>query len=88
MRNRKYLIIPTSEIKKVNFDEIKEHSPETLSYSGDGKKTFIKWSGKDPSFLNDIKDVQGPHTHSEILEILRSKDWISSSKNKPTKKVT
>lgn len=41
--NRKFLIIPVSEIAKINFNQICETSAETLRLSVDGSKTFIKW---------------------------------------------
>lgn len=84
MNDRTYLIIPASEVKKVNFDEVMEHSPKTLSYSKDGKRTFIKWKDSEPSFVSKIKNSEGPYTHKEILEIIRGDEWIG----KPTKKVT
>jgi hypothetical protein len=88
MFNRKYLIIPSTEVKKINFDEIMETAHTTLVYSGDGKRTFIKWVGDDPSFVSGIKNAEGPYTHSEILSIIRSEDWISPVKKKTSKKVT
>jgi hypothetical protein len=88
MNDKKYLVIPTSELKKVNFDDIMQHSHETLSYSGDGKRTFIKWVGQEPSFVANIENREGPYNHEEIKQILRSTDWISPSKRKTVKKVT
>lgn len=41
--NRNYLIIPVSELSKVDFNQVLESSPETLRKSIDGTKTFIKW---------------------------------------------
>lgn len=88
MHDKKYLILPVSEISKVNFDDVMETSHTTLNYSGDGKRTFVKWRGEDPSFVSKLKNAEGPYTHSEILEIIRSQDWISPTKNKSDKKVT
>ena len=82
--DRKYLIIPVSELKKVEFDSVLEHSLETLNYSGDGKRTFIKWSESDPDFISDIKNAEGPYTLQEIREILTSDQWLSASKKKVT----
>lgn len=42
-QNRQYLIIPASEIYKVDFSQVNETSAETLRMSVDGSKTFIKW---------------------------------------------
>lgn len=41
--NRNYLIIPVSEIPKVDFSQVCETSPDTLRKSVDGTKTFVKW---------------------------------------------
>lgn len=75
MNDRKYLIIPVSEIKKIDFSQIHENAPGTLAFSGDGKRTFIKWSGANPTFLDKIKKSEGPYNHEEILKIIRSDDW-------------
>lgn len=41
--NRRWLVIPTSEVENVDFNQVHENSPETLRYSVDGTKTFIKY---------------------------------------------
>ena len=45
--SRSYLIIPTSEVSKVDFSKVFETSADTLRKSVDGTKTFIKW-GESP----------------------------------------
>lgn len=42
-QTRKYLIIPTSIINDINFSQVYETSKDTLRYSVDGTKTFIKY---------------------------------------------
>jgi hypothetical protein len=42
--NRRWLIIPASEAANIDFDEVLETSLETLRYSLDGSKTFIKYN--------------------------------------------
>lgn len=88
MHNRKYMIIPSTEVKKISFNDIMETDLSTLVYSGDGKRTFIKWVGDEPSFISNIKNAQGPYTRTEILEIIRSDDWISPTGKRSNKKVT
>lgn len=73
--NRKYLIIPTSEVSKVNFDEVLETCAETLRKSVDETKTFIKWDGDNPSFVSNLTGTEGPYNHSEILDILSGEEW-------------
>jgi hypothetical protein len=42
--NRRWLVIPAAEVQNINFDEILETSIDTLRYSVDGSKTFIKYN--------------------------------------------
>lgn len=73
--NRNYLIIPTSELSKVDFEQICETSAETVRKSRDQTKTFIKWDGNEPNFLSEILGAEGPYTHEEILTILSTEEW-------------
>jgi hypothetical protein len=41
--NRKYLIIPSSIVDNINFSQVHETSKDTLRYSVDGTKTFVKY---------------------------------------------
>ena len=41
--NRRWLIIPSNQIESIDFGQIHQTSPETLRYSIDGTKTFIKY---------------------------------------------
>lgn len=75
--DRNYLIIPTSEVSKVDFSLVCETSADTLRKSVDGTKTFVKWDGEAPEFVADIVGAEGPYTHSEILEILSSSEWTA-----------
>lgn len=72
---RNYLIIPVSELPKVDFTQIMETSPETVRRSVDGTKTFIKWDGESPAFVASITGAEGPYTHTEILQILSEPEW-------------
>ena len=72
----KYIIFNISEIDKVNFDEVKETSKDTLRISIDGTKTFVKWyEDETPSFVNMLTTMEGPYTHEQILEILQTEFW-------------
>ena len=68
-----YCIIDSSEVSSVNFDQVAETSADTLSYSIDGTKTFVKYEGSQPSFLSGKQE----YTHSEILAILATDEWTS-----------
>ena len=70
---RTYCIIDSSEVSSVNFDQVAETSADTLRYSIDGSKTFVKYEGSQPSFLSGKQE----YTHSEILAILATDEWSS-----------
>ena len=71
---RKYVIIDSSEVSSVDFSQVLESSADTLRYSVDGTKTFVKFNGDTPSFL----DGKTQYTHSEILNILAGPEWTPS----------
>ena len=68
---RTYVIIDASEVSSVDFDQVAETSADTLRYSLDGTKTFVKYEGGQPSFLSGKTE----YTHSEILTILATDEW-------------
>ena len=41
--NRRYLIIPVTELSKVDFNQVGETSLDTVRKSVDGTKTFVKY---------------------------------------------
>ena len=69
--NRKYVIINASEVGSVDFSQVNETSANTLRYSVDDSKTFVKFDGDTPSFL----DGKTQYTHSQIRTILDGEDW-------------
>ena len=69
--NMKYVIINKNEVNSIDFSKVLETSVNTLRYSLDGSKTFVKFEGNTPSFLNG----KTQYTHSEILTILDSAEW-------------
>jgi len=70
MSHRTYITIKTTQIDAIDFNEVNENK-DTLRYSVDGTKTFVKFEGDTPSFL----DGKTHYTHSEILNILRGPEW-------------
>lgn len=75
--NRHYVIIPTSEINNVNFDEVLETAPNTCRYSVDGTKTFVKYEGAQPPSVATITGKSQEYTHDEILAILATEEWTA-----------
>ena len=50
--NRRWLIIPTTLIGSIDFNQVLESSPESLRLSVDGTKTFVKYE------INEILEDQ------------------------------
>lgn len=72
MNNKKYIIITKDEVASVDFSQVDETSVNTLRYNNDGTKTFVKFEGNTPSFLNG----KTQYTHDEILAELGKLEWI------------
>ena len=71
MSNRKYTIITKDEVASVDFSQVLETSANTLRYNNAGTKTFVKFEGNTPSFLNG----KTQYTHTEMLTELSKSDW-------------
>ncbi len=70
--SRKYVIINSDEVDSVDFSKVDETSADTVRFSVDGTKTFVKFdTDATPSFL----EGKTQYTHSEILAILATDEW-------------
>ena len=69
--NRKWVIIDKDEVENIDFSQVMENSENILIYTRDGSKTFVKFEGSTPSFLNG----KTQYSHSEILTVLAGEDW-------------
>ena len=70
---RTYVILTADEVDHINFDEVIEESADTLRFSLDGSKTFVKFTGETPSFL----EGKTTNTHAEMLAILETAEWTT-----------
>ena len=68
---RTYVVINSSEVSDIDFDQVLERSPDTMRYSLDGTKTFVKFLGDTPSFL--IGEPQ--YNHEEMTALLSGGEW-------------
>jgi hypothetical protein len=68
-----YCIINSDEVDSVDFNQVQETSADTLRYSVDGTKTFVKYEGDQPSFLSGKTE----YTYAEILEVLATNEWTN-----------
>ena len=69
--NRKWVIIEANEVSNVDFSKVLEISADKLRYNIDRSKTFVKYEGDQPSFLNGKTE----YTHEEIRAELAKDSW-------------
>ena len=74
---RNFAIFSLTEIEKIDFSQVLETSAETLRVSTDGTKSFVKWDGDQPEFVNTLETLEGLYTYTEILEILSGEEWTA-----------
>ena len=74
---RNLAIFSLTEIEKIEFAQVLETSAETLRVSTDGTKSFVKWDGDQPEFVNTLETLEGPYTYTEILDILSTPEWTT-----------
>lgn len=74
---RNYLIIGKDDVSLIDFNSVLQTSQETLRYSIDGNKTIIKWNSETPGFVSSIVYKEGPYSQEEILDILKTSEWVS-----------
>lgn len=55
--NRRWVIIPATEVNSIDFSQVMESSFESLRYSVDGSKTFVKY---------DVYVIEEDQTHTII----------------------
>ena len=72
---RTYVIINSSDVSSVDFSKVVETSADTLRYSLDGSKTFVKFEGDTPAFL----EGKTQYTQSDILDILATEEWSDNN---------
>ena len=77
----KYVIFSSSELDKIDFTEVMESSAETVRYSVDGSKTFVKYSSDEmPASVSTLTAIEGPYNNAEILDILSTIEWDLSKR--------
>lgn len=71
----KYIILNTSELYKVNFNEVLE---TVVRPSVDGLKTFVKYTSNEmPASVTNLSTKEGPYSNIEMLDILSTIEWNS-----------
>jgi len=70
-----YIIFNVSELDLIDFNQVIENSPETLRYSIDGTKTFIKWIGNEPTFISELVSKSIIYNNEDMMDILHTDEW-------------
>ena len=83
MKDSKYIIIYKDEVDHIDFSSILETSINTLRWSVDRSKTFVKYNNDQPDFVFEkiTKDLIGrtEYSHEEFLEILKTEEWTKTT---------
>jgi len=72
--SRTYVIINSSDVPSVDFNQVLETSENTLIWNAAETQTIVKFRGATPSFL----EGKTQYTHSEILTELAKPAWRPS----------
>lgn len=74
MNNNTYIVISSSDLGSVNFNEIEDTAIDTVRKSNDETKVVLEYVGSEPASLTGITKISENgrqyHTHSEILEVM------------------
>ena len=71
-RDRKFVILTSSEAGSIDYSKVLETSDSTLRWSRDNSKTFVGYAGNKPSFLSG-KSVL---TYSQLRTELAKDEWF------------
>jgi hypothetical protein len=71
----KYITFNLSEIDKINFDELLTTSKDTLRTSNNNL-AILKYDGEIPQSIQLLETKSEEYTHSQILELLLTEEWV------------
>ena len=69
----KYVFLTASEVSSIDFSKVLQDSASTLRYNNDNSKTFVKYKGDKPSFLDSKTEL----TREEAFLELKKAEWQS-----------
>ena len=69
--DRKYVILAANEVSSIDFSKVLEDSSNTLRYNNNNTKTFVKYTGDQPAFLNGKTEL----TYAEVMAELAKSEW-------------
>ena len=64
----KYVILTSSEVSSIDFSKVLEDSTNTLRYNNDNTKTFVKFNGETPSFLDGKTTLNKAEMKTELFK--------------------
>jgi len=71
-----YVIVNTSDLGLLNYDELLTTSIETTIRNVNGDKAIVKYEGEMPSSIESLTN-KTLHNHEEIIVIVESSEWKS-----------
>ena len=72
---KQFVIFSTTELNKINFDEVLETSIDTVRKSLDGTLTFVKWHGTTPLSVETLETKSDVYSEEEIRQIIDTPEW-------------
>jgi hypothetical protein len=69
-----YVIVNTSDLGSLNYDELLTTSIETTIRNVNGDKAIVKYKGEMPPTIESLSN-KTLHNHEEIIVIVESSEW-------------
>lgn len=73
--NRKWVILTSSEAENIDFSKVCETNRDSMRWTNDGSKCFVKYDGNKPSFLSGKSTLN----HSQMATELEKEEWNGES---------
>jgi len=73
--DNRYIIFDVTELSTLDFDQVLETSIDTITYNVDETQTVVKYTGDMPSSVQALTTKEGPYTHGQIMNIIKSSSW-------------
>ena len=71
---RTYVIVNTTDLELLDYDQLLTTSAETATRNIKGDKAIVKYTGDMPSTIEALT-TKTIHTHEDILVIVNSDEW-------------
>ena len=72
--NRQYVVFNATEVNKIDFSQVMETSADTLRYSIDGTKTFVKYEGEQPQCIAELT-TKDCYCYYDMLNLMQTEEW-------------